>query len=104
MDRMIVIETKKPPSGPSIPRTREEFCIGCGVCEKVCPVKDVNEIVSEEVLGGVVSTIVEVPKTKREMKVAVEGGSVELLQFCIRCRRCVDECPADARIFEEVKE
>lgn len=99
---VVIFERRKIPSSPMIPKTREEFCIGCGVCAKVCPVKDVNEIVEEEVMPGVFLRVVEVPPSKEEMKVALEGGETcKLSDFCIRCRKCVDECPADARVFLE---
>jgi ferredoxin len=101
MSKEIIVFTKKIPSVPSVPETREDFCIGCGTCVRVCPVKDVNELVKEEVLPGVEAAIGEIPRSKREKMVSVDhGDTCTLAEFCIKCRRCVEECPVDARTFQ----
>ena len=61
----------KPASSFSLFRIRveKEKCIGCGKCEKVCPMN------------------VEVPHNSRRKKHATE---------CILCMKCVEECPQNA--------
>lgn len=61
----------KPMSRHSLFRIRldETKCIGCGKCERVCPMN------------------VEVPSNSRKKKNATE---------CILCMKCVDECPKGA--------
>ena len=50
-------------------RVEKEKCIGCGKCEKVCPMN------------------VEVPHNSQRKKCATE---------CILCMKCVEECPQNA--------
>ncbi len=61
----------KPMSRHSLFRIRldETKCIGCGKCERVCPMN------------------VEVPSNSRKKKNATD---------CILCMKCVDECPKNA--------
>ena len=100
MAQKIVFKEVTFPEEPKVPETLEEFCIGCNICVKVCPVKDVNISVKEELLEGVFSVIAEIPLPKRDIEVAVlPSGTCPLAEFCIRCRKCVEECPADARTF-----
>jgi NAD-dependent dihydropyrimidine dehydrogenase PreA subunit len=88
------------PKEPKVPETIEELCIGCNVCIKVCPVKDVNTLVKEPLLEGVFSVIAEIPLLKRGVRVSIApSGTCTLPEFCIKCRKCVEECPADARTF-----
>lgn len=85
---------------PKVPETVEEFCIGCNVCVKVCPVEGINELVKEPILEGVFSAIAQIPPHKREAKVTINSSKVyTLAEFCIKCKKCVEECPADARKF-----
>lgn len=100
MGSLVIIEKDEVPCQPKVPKTDEDLCIGCGVCVKVCPVKDINELVKEPVLDGVVSIIAEIPKDKENTRVVIEEGKTcSLAEFCITCCRCVQECPADARSF-----
>lgn len=53
------------------PITREELCIRCGICAKVCPTA------------------------------AIEGDIPRsLAERCIKCCACVKECPLEARVFD----
>jgi ferredoxin len=101
MDEVVILDRRKQaPSSPKIPKTKGNFCIGCGVCVRVCPIKDINQLVEEEVFPGVIATIVKIPHTKRNTKVTIEGGKTcTLAEFCIKCRKCIEECPTDARTF-----
>lgn len=53
------------------PVTREELCIRCGICAKVCPTAAIEG---------------ELPRSKAEL--------------CIKCCACVKECPVEARVFD----
>lgn len=53
------------------PVTREELCIRCGICAKVCPTA------------------------------AIKGDMpYSLPERCIKCCACVKECPLEARVFD----
>lgn len=100
MTQKIILKEVEVPRGPKVPEVIEEFCIGCGVCVKVCPIEIIG-LENEYVLEGVVAS-----RTKnkslpdRMVKVALtlfKTGS--LPEICVKCKRCVEECPADARTF-----
>ena len=86
MPELVVIRQPEIPTEPKVPKTKEDFCIGCGVCVKVCP-KGINILVKKPVLEGVMAVV------------AVTAQTSDLAEFCIRCRKCVEECPAEARTF-----
>ncbi|MFP4169762.1 MAG: 4Fe-4S binding protein [Methanomassiliicoccales archaeon] len=68
-----------------VPRLKEELCIGCGRCKKVCPMDCVE--------------MVEVGKNKK-------GKPIKRPRFdyseCIGCENCLEACPKDALEMEEV--
>lgn len=100
MSELVILRRLEIPPEPKVPETNENLCIGCGVCVKVCPVEGINMLAKEEVLEGVISARAEIPLPKREAKVAITPSETcPLPEFCIRCRRCVEECPANARTF-----
>jgi len=100
MTEKIIRKEVAVPREPKVPETIEEFCIGCNICVKVCPVKDVNISVKEPLLEGVFSVIAEIPLDKMGAKVAITSSETcTLPEFCIKCQRCVEECPTDARTF-----
>lgn len=100
MSRLVMLNQLQIPVEPKVPQTNEDFCIGCGVCVKVCPVEGVNMLVKEPVLEGVFAALGEIPLPKRDIEVAIiPSGTCSLAEFCIKCRRCVIECPTEARTF-----
>lgn len=58
---------------------KKERCIGCGLCEAVCPAKAI--------------AVVTVPGAEREKLVA--AYELDLLR-CVFCGFCVDACPVNA--------
>ncbi len=82
------------------PEVDEDFCIGCGICVKVCPV-EVIKLESENILDGVMASRAKNESLpKRMVKVAlILFKTHSLPEICIKCRRCVEECPTDARTF-----
>ncbi len=99
--KLISIEEGKIPEKPKIPpEVTEDFCIGCGVCAKVCPI-EVIKLEGEDILEGVVASRAKNESLpKRMVKVALILFKTQSLpQICVECRRCVEECPADARTF-----
>lgn len=100
MSRLLVLDRFNLPEQPQIPRTDEEFCIGCGVCVKVCPVEGVNLLVKEPVGEGLFAVRADIPPSSRDTMVAVwPHETCSLAEFCIKCGKCVAECPTGARSF-----
>lgn len=100
MPQVMILHKPEVPTEAKVPRVREEICIGCSVCVKVCPVEGVIKLVEEEVLPGVIVTKAGMLVSAGQIKVAI--GPFEtcpLPEYCITCRRCVDECPTEARTF-----
>lgn len=81
---------------PKIPRTEESLCIGCGVCLAICPVKGLLRLSREEIIPGVEIWKVGMPPDSEA--ITLETGE-SLPQYCIKCRRCVEECPSGAKYF-----
>lgn len=98
--KLIAIEEKLPEKPKIPPEVNEDFCIGCGVCVKVCPV-EVVKLVDEDILEGVIASRAKNESLpSRMVKVAITLFKTGILpEICVKCRRCVEECPADARAF-----
>lgn len=96
--KIITIEERIAEEPRIPPEVNEDFCIGCGVCVKVCPV-EVIKLEDEEVLEGVIASQARNESlSKRMTKVALEFFKTDS-EICVECRRCVEECPTDARTF-----
>jgi len=69
------------------PRTEEENCIGCRLCEYICP----SQIISVELVKG---------EPRKNGKGASYAGRFTLdYQACMQCELCVQVCPADAIVM-----
>lgn len=100
MTKLIIRERVTLPSEPRTPKVSEELCIGCGVCARICPVPGVIKLSEEEILPGITTIIAGTPTSPSEIQVARDSSETYTLpEYCIECRRCVEECPADAMSF-----
>jgi ferredoxin len=77
--RLAALETRIEHAGkptPALPRRHAfvdtDLCVGCGVCESVCPVEAIS----------------------------IEGEARIHIERCIGCGRCVRECPQGALSLE----
>jgi NADH-quinone oxidoreductase subunit I len=69
------------------PATREENCIGCRLCEYICP----SQIISVTLRKG---------EARQNGKGATYAGSFLLdYQACMQCELCVQVCPTDAIVM-----
>lgn len=57
---------------------KEELCIGCGLCEKVCA----NTYFKE--------------KNREKSCIKVESGDKNQINVCTQCGVCIDICPVEA--------
>ncbi len=73
--------------------TGEEACIGCQLCEKICP----SEIITVVPAGKQVS-----PVTGKK-RGYLEDFTLDL-QACIYCELCIQVCPTDAIVMLRVQE
>lgn len=58
------------------------LCIGCGICQRVCPCKDLIKIEKQKNQNGEISLIYERDDSR-----------------CIFCGNCVENCPSHALKF-----
>jgi NADH-quinone oxidoreductase subunit I len=69
------------------PATREENCIGCRLCEYICP----SQIIAVTLRKG---------EARQNGKGATYAGSFLLdYQACMQCELCVQVCPTDAIVM-----
>ena len=64
----------------SIIGLKEEKCVGCNACVKVCPAGDAN-IAHTDAEGN--------------LRIQIDNGK------CIKCGACIKACSHDARYFED---
>ena len=101
MTQAIILYKMEVPTEAKVPRTNEEFCIGCGVCVRVCPIEGVIKLVEEEVLPGVIVAKAGMPVSVEEIMVSIAPSvTCPLPEYCVNCRKCVEECPSGARTFQ----
>jgi len=68
------------------PETGEENCIGCRLCEMICP-----------------SRIIKVVPEKRENRTYAKSFTLNM-QACLFCELCVQVCPTDAIVMRRASE
>ncbi len=69
------------------PETREENCIGCRLCEYICP----SQIISVKLRKGE-------PRTNGKGATYAESFVLNF-QACMQCELCVQVCPTDAIVM-----
>jgi len=77
----------------------EEACIGCRMCEKICP----SDIISMEPTGRVESPVKLDRKGGPAKRQYVSQFTLDL-NACIVCELCIQVCPEDAIVMLKVQE